>query len=45
MHDGTTVTLRDAVTRHAGEAAEVKRHLEKLSHADQEAILQFLSSL
>ncbi|MGO9209104.1 MAG: di-heme oxidoredictase family protein [Terriglobales bacterium] len=45
MHDGATLTLRDAVTRHGGEAAEVKHKFEKLSHADQEAILQFLSSL
>jgi len=45
MHDGATVTLRDAVTRHAGEAADVKHKFEKLPHADQEAILQFLSSL
>ncbi len=45
MHDGATVTLRDAVTRHGGEAAEVRHKFEKLSHADQEAILQFLSSL
>ena len=45
VHDGSTVTLRDAVTRHAGEAAEVKRHFEKLLDADQEAIHQFLSSV
>ena len=45
MHDGATVTLRDAVTRHAGEARDVKRHFEKLPHADQDAILEFLRSL
>ena len=45
MHDGTSLTLRDAVTRHAGEASEVKHKFERLPKADQEAILQFLSSL
>jgi len=45
MHDGASLTLRDAVTRHAGEASEVKHKFEKLPKADQEAILQFLSSL
>ena len=45
MHDGASVTLRDAVMRHGGEAHEVRHHFQKLSHADQEAILQFLSSL
>src|SRR5436190_1545870 len=45
MHDGASVTLRDAVTRHGGEASEVIHHFEKLSHADQEAILEFLRSL
>jgi CxxC motif-containing protein (DUF1111 family) len=45
MHDGATVTTRDAVLRHAGEAKNVQHKFKKLSHADQEAILQFLSSL
>src|SRR5436309_9235216 len=45
MHDGASVTLRDAVTRHGGEASEVMHHFEKLSHDDQEAILEFLRSL
>ena len=45
MHDGASVTLRDAITRHRGEASEVTHHFEKLSQADQEALLQFLRSL
>jgi CxxC motif-containing protein (DUF1111 family) len=45
IHDGASVTLRDAVRRHGGEAYDVRHHFEKLSRADQEAILQFLSSL
>jgi CxxC motif-containing protein (DUF1111 family) len=45
MHDGGSVTMRDAIRRHSGEAAEVTRHFERLSHADQEAIVAFLNSL
>lgn len=45
MHDAASVTLRDAVTRHGGEASEVTHHFEKLSQADQDAILEFLRSL
>jgi CxxC motif-containing protein (DUF1111 family) len=45
MHDGTSVTLRDAILRHAGEAANVTRDFRKLAASDQEAILQFLRSL
>jgi CxxC motif-containing protein (DUF1111 family) len=45
MHDGEAVTLRDAILRHGGEAAEVTRRFGKLSRKDQEDILQFLRSL
>ena len=45
MHDGESTTLRDAILRHSGEAAEVTTHFQQLSHSDQEAILDFLSSL
>ncbi len=45
MHDGETVTLRDAILRHAGEAAEVTRRFGKLKPKDQETLLQFLRSL
>ena len=45
MHDGTTVTLRDAILRHAGEAAQAKGGFRKLAVNDQEAILEFLRSL
>ena len=45
MHDGASVTLRDAVRRHRGEASEVTQHFEKLSQAEQLAILEFLRSL
>ena len=45
MHDGEALTLRDAILRHAGEAAEVTRRFGKLKPKDQEALLQFLRSL
>jgi CxxC motif-containing protein (DUF1111 family) len=45
MHDGISMTLRDAVLRHRGEAGEVNRRFQRLSQSDQEAILEFLSSL
>ena len=45
MHDGGSATMRDAIRRHSGEAAEVTRHFERVSHGDQEAIVTFLNSL
>ncbi|MBZ5653251.1 MAG: hypothetical protein LAO18_22525 [Acidobacteriia bacterium] len=45
MHDGTSSTLRDAVLRHSGEAGDVNHRFQRLSQSDQEAILEFLSSL
>ena len=45
MHDGQSLTLRDAVLRHAGEASEAAKHFEKLNRGDQEALIKFLLSL
>jgi CxxC motif-containing protein (DUF1111 family) len=45
MHDGASVTIRDAILRHAGEAEEATRRFRKLGGKDQEAILEFLRSL
>ncbi|HEY0768607.1 MAG TPA: di-heme oxidoredictase family protein [Steroidobacteraceae bacterium] len=45
MHDGASQTLRDAIVRHRGEAADVTKRFERLSHADQEALVDFLESL
>src|SRR5271168_4888153 len=45
MHDGESLTLRDAILRHAGEARHVSQQFEKLSKEDQEALLEFLKSL
>jgi CxxC motif-containing protein (DUF1111 family) len=45
MHDGASVTFRDAILRHAGEAKHVTTEFEKLKSEDQEAIVEFLKSL
>jgi CxxC motif-containing protein (DUF1111 family) len=45
MHDGQSLTFRDAIARHGGESADVTRRFDRLSESDQEAILEFLGSL
>ena len=45
MHDGESLTLRDAITRHRGEAVHVSQKFEKLKGEEQEAIIEFLKSL
>jgi CxxC motif-containing protein (DUF1111 family) len=45
MHDGASVTLRDAILRHGGEAEQITHKFRRLPEEDAEAILQFLRSL
>jgi CxxC motif-containing protein (DUF1111 family) len=45
MHDGASLTLRDAILRHQGEATHISQRFEKLKSEDQEAIIEFLKSL
>ena len=45
MHDGSSLSLRDAILRHRGEAQEESRRFDRLSTEDQEALLEFLRSL
>jgi CxxC motif-containing protein (DUF1111 family) len=45
MHDGASLTLLEAITRHRGEASHIIRRFEKLKRPDQEAIIEFLKSL
>jgi CxxC motif-containing protein (DUF1111 family) len=45
MHDGASLTLLEAITRHRGEARHVIRTFNRLKRTDQEAILEFLKSL
>jgi CxxC motif-containing protein (DUF1111 family) len=45
MHDGASLTFRDAILRHAGEAKHVTTQFEKLKSEAQEAVIEFLKSL
>jgi len=45
MHDQASLTLRDAIVRHGGEASGVTQRFRKLSRRQQEAIIEFLKSL
>ncbi len=45
MHDGASLTPRDAIVRHKGEAEKAAKSFRRLPSADQEALLQFLQSL
>jgi CxxC motif-containing protein (DUF1111 family) len=45
MHDGATVTLAEAIRRHAGEATGVTSNYNSLSTTEQNQIITFLKSL
>jgi CxxC motif-containing protein (DUF1111 family) len=45
MHDQESLTFRDAIVRHRGEASRVTERFEKLSHSDQASTIEFLRSL
>jgi CxxC motif-containing protein (DUF1111 family) len=45
MHDGQTLTLRDAILRHGGEGSDARRRFRCLPAAEQEQLLTFLRSL
>jgi len=45
MHDLKSLTLEDAIERHSGEAAHVRRRFRELSPAEQQALITFLNSL
>ena len=45
MHDGASLTLRDAILRHRGEAQDASRKFDRLDKQDQEALIEFLRSL
>lgn len=45
MHDGASLTLRDAIQRHHGEANHASQQFDKVKREDQEAIIEFLKSL
>src|SRR5216110_57213 len=45
MHDGVSLTFRDAILRHGGEASEVTRRFRRLAERDKAAVAEFLKSL
>jgi CxxC motif-containing protein (DUF1111 family) len=45
MHDAASLTLRDAIVRHRGEASGVTDRFLRLSASEQSAIVEFLKSL
>jgi CxxC motif-containing protein (DUF1111 family) len=45
MHDGSSLTLRDAILRHRAEAQDESKRFDRLGKQDQEALLEFLRSL
>ena len=45
MHDGASLTLRDAILRHRGEAQDESKRFDRLGKQDQQALLAFLQSL
>jgi CxxC motif-containing protein (DUF1111 family) len=45
MHDGQSITVRDAILRHGKEARGAAKHFKHLSGADQQAVLDFVNSL
>ena len=45
MHDAASLTFRDAILRHRGEANDVTRRFRRLAPGEQRAILEFLKSL
>jgi CxxC motif-containing protein (DUF1111 family) len=45
MHDGASLTMRDAILRHQGEGAVETQNFQRLSKQDQDALIAFLSSL
>ena len=40
-----SLTLRDAIERHQGDAREAEKKFDKLKHQEQEELIQFLKSL
>ena len=45
MHDGSSKSLPEAILRHRGEATAVTNAYRKLTHEEQQALIQFLNTL
>ncbi|MEQ1568221.1 MAG: di-heme oxidoredictase family protein [Myxococcota bacterium] len=44
MHDGTALTIREAIARHEGEAAAIRAAFDALPVADQDLLLEFVET-
>ena len=45
LHDGSAATIKEAIRRHANQAAAARKEFLELSHEEQEALLEFLDSI
>jgi CxxC motif-containing protein (DUF1111 family) len=45
LHDGSAVTIEDAIRRHGGEAERARRLFESLDDPAKQSLLAFLRSL
>ena len=45
MHDGASTSIEDAISRHAGSAAQAAGSYNQLSESDRQAIVDFIKSL
>jgi CxxC motif-containing protein (DUF1111 family) len=45
MHDGASLTFRDAILRHRAEAEQSSERFHHMRYSDQEALVAFLRSL
>ena len=45
MHDGASLTLKDAILRHRGEAEKAAERFRRMGRGDQDALTEFLKSL
>ena len=45
LHDGSAATIKEAIRRHANQAAAARKAFLELSHEEQEALLEFLDSI
>ncbi|HMJ65376.1 MAG TPA: di-heme oxidoredictase family protein, partial [Candidatus Binatia bacterium] len=45
LHDGSAKTVKEAIERHGGEAADSRNRFKQLDKADEKALLKFLGTL
>ena len=45
LHDGSAATIKEAIRRHANQAAAARKAFLELSHEEQEALVEFLDSI